>query len=167
MSSSLRPTLLADTATLLAITQATGKFKPLEIEALAEVLADYHAVEHAQGHCCVTLEEDGEIAGFAYYAPAPMTDRSWQLWWIVVRAGRQGGGLGGKLLHQVENDIAAKKGRLIFIETASVPQYENTRRFYRKHGYEQHALLKDYYAAGDSMVVFRKELKVIGVGSAD
>ena len=29
---------------------------------------------------------------------------------------------------------------------------------FREAGYEQHALLKDYYAVGDSLVVFRKEL---------
>jgi hypothetical protein len=27
-----------------------------------------------------------------------------------------------------------------------------------KNNYEKHAILKDYYAAGDSMVVFRKVL---------
>jgi ribosomal protein S18 acetylase RimI-like enzyme len=33
-----------------------------------------------------------------------------------------------------------------------------TRQFYRKHGYEQHAILKDYYAENDSMIIFRKAL---------
>ena len=28
--------------------------------------------------------------------------------------------------------------------------------FYRKHGYEQHATLQDFYADGDDMVIFRK-----------
>ena len=38
--------------------------------------------------------------------------------------------------------------------------FERSREFYRKHGYEQHALLQDFYADGDSMVVFRKSLNV-------
>ena len=42
---------------------------------------------------------------------------------------------------------------------ASLPQYEQTRKFYLKHGYEQHALIKDFYTDGDSMVIFRKHLK--------
>ena len=34
------------------------------------------------------------------------------------------------------------------METGSLPHYELTRQFYCKHGYEQHALLKDFYASG-------------------
>jgi GNAT superfamily N-acetyltransferase len=76
-----------------------------------------------------------------------------------VRKDQQGRGVGGKLLRFVEDDIRAKRrGRVLFIETGSLPHYEMTRQFYCKNGYEQHALLKDFYAAGDSMVVFRKVL---------
>ena len=56
---------------------------------------------------------------------------------------------------------------MLFIETSSLPMYEPTRRFYLKHGYEQHALLKDFYAAGDSMVVFRKSFRSRHSGEAD
>ena len=41
-----------------------------------------------------------------------------------------------------------------------MPHYELTRQFYRKNGYEQHALLKDFYADGNDMVVYRKRLAV-------
>ena len=39
-----------------------------------------------------------------------------------------------------------------------MPHYELTRRFYLKHGYEQHATIRDFYAEGDAMVIFRKRL---------
>ena len=152
----IRPTLPADTPELLDITQKTGVFKPLEIQALREVLDDYHAQNQHDGHRSVTYEKDGRLLGFAYYAPAAMTVGTWHLWWIVVRKDLQARGLGTELLHFVEGDIVAQKGRVLFIETGSLPHYEPTRRFYLKHGYEQHALLKDFYAAGDSQVVFRK-----------
>jgi ribosomal protein S18 acetylase RimI-like enzyme len=45
------------------------------------------------------------------------------------------------------------------IETSSLPHYGLTRKFYLKHGYEQTAILKDYYADGDDMVVFRKRME--------
>ena len=47
---------------------------------------------------------------------------------------------------------------MLFIETSSLPNYELTRTFYLKNGYDQEATLRDYYADGDSMVVFRKKL---------
>ncbi len=156
----IRPTTPADTDTLVALTQATGLFKPHEIVALREVLDDYHAANHADDHHAITCVEAGEIVGFAYYGPAPMTEGTWQLWWIAVRKDQQGRGAGTQLLRFVEEDLREKHcGRVLFIETGSLPHYELTRRFYLKHGYEQHALLKDFYADGDSMVVFRKALR--------
>jgi GNAT superfamily N-acetyltransferase len=141
------------------MTAATGLFKPIEVQALREVLDDYFTVNHRHGHVSVTCEESGLLLGFAYYAPAAMTDRSWYLYWIVVRTDRQARGVGSRLLGHLEDDIRVNhRGRVLFVETGSLPHYELTRKFYLKNGYEQHALLKDYYAAGDSMVVFRKEL---------
>ncbi len=134
-------------------------FKPIEIVALHEVLDDYHATNHADGHFAITSEDAGVIDGFAYYAPAEMTDAAWQLWWIVVRKDTQGRGVGGRLLRFVEDDIRANHhGRVLFIETGSLPHYDPTRQFYLKQGYDQEAILRDFYAAGDSMVVFRKAL---------
>src|SRR5439155_26143744 len=98
------------------------------------------------------------ILGYAYYAPTPMTDRTWQLWWIAVTKQTQAKGIGSKLLKYVEDDIRSKRGRILLIETSSLPHYDPTRKFYLKHGYEQEAIMRDYYADGDNLVVFRKRL---------
>jgi hypothetical protein len=62
----------------------------------------------------------------------------------------------------VEEDIRKAGGRVLFIETSGLPHYDPTRRFYLKLGYEQGAVLRDYYADGDDMVVFRKRLSPLG-----
>ncbi len=67
-------------------------------------------------------------------------------------------GIGGELLRAAESAIRQRHGRHLLIETSSLPHYELTRKFYLKHGYDLHATLRGYYAAGDDMVVFRKEL---------
>lgn len=154
----LRPTVPADTPTLTALADATGVFKPMEIDALREVLDDFHAVEKDNGHFAVTNERNGQIAGFAYYAPAYMTERTWYLYWIAVSKTVQGGGVGSELLKAVEEHIHSLDGRVLFIETSSLPHYELTRKFYLKHGYEITGVLKEFYADGDDMVVFRKRL---------
>ncbi len=154
----LRPATPQDTPLLAALANATGVFKPMEIEALGEVLDDFHAVEHANGHFAVTAEEHGRIVGFAYYAPAYMTEQSWYLYWIAVDPTIHGKGHGTKLLRKVEEHIKALKGRMLFIETSSLPHYEPTRQFYLKKGYELTGVLKEFYADGDDMVVFRKRL---------
>jgi ribosomal protein S18 acetylase RimI-like enzyme len=154
----IRPTAPADTLILLELTRATGVFKPHEIEALNEVLGDYHANNRQLGHVAVTFEQKGEILGYAYYAPAAMTDRTWYLYWIAVSKATQAKGIGGKLLRHAEDEIRGLKGRVLFIETSSLPNYDLTRKFYLKHDYEVTGVLKDYYADGDDMVVFHKKL---------
>jgi GNAT superfamily N-acetyltransferase len=154
----IRPTLPADTEALIAMTEKTAVFRPIEIAALREVLHDYHAGAAGPGHHAITAERDGQPIGFAYFAPADMTDRTWQLWWIVVDPQTHARGVGGQLLRKVEEEIHAANGRLLLIETGSPPQYDKTRRFYAKQGYEQEAVLRDFYADGDDMVVFRKKL---------
>ena len=154
----IRPTTPEETTLLVNLTEATGLFKPLEVEALTEVFADYFGGNWEYGHRSVTADQDGMVMGFAYYAPAAMTDRTWYLYWIAVRKDIQARGIGTELLKFVEKDIREQhRGRVLFIETGSLPHYEKTRQFYVKNHYETHAILKDYYAAGDSMVVFRKE----------
>jgi ribosomal protein S18 acetylase RimI-like enzyme len=154
----IRPTVPADTPILLSLTQTTGVFKQIEVEALREVLDDYHASNHGEGHRSVTYEQEGQVIGFAYFAPAAMTDRTWYLYWIAVSKQIQARGVGGKLLRHVEDEIRKAQGRLLLIETSSLPHYQLTRSFYLKHNYEQAAVLRDYYADGDDMVVFRKHL---------
>ena len=154
----IRPTKPTDTPELLTLTQATGVFKDMEIEALQEVLSDYHATNAGMGHQCVTLEDQGRIMGFAYFAPAAMTDRTWYLYWIAVRKQTQARGLGQKLLLYTEKAIREARGRVLLIETSSLPHYELTRKFYLKNGYEEEARLRDFYSDGDHLVVFRKRL---------
>ena len=152
----IRPATPEDTPALVALTAGTGVFKPFEIDVLKEVLDDFHAGRMGDDHHAVVLEREGRVVGYAYYAPDGMTDRSWYLYWIAVAKDVQAGGIGGELMRFVEGDVKGRRGRLMFIETSSLPHYAPTRRFYEKHGYEVTGVLRDYYSDGDDMVVFRK-----------
>jgi ribosomal protein S18 acetylase RimI-like enzyme len=154
----IRASVPADTPTLVAIAEGTGVFKPVEIEALKEVLEDYFEENQVHGHRCVSYEKNGQVIGFTYYAPTAMTDRTWHLYWIAVNKQAHARGVGTSLLKHAEEDIRAVGGRVLFIETSSMPHYELTRRFYHKHGYDKACVQPDYYADGDDMVVFRKRL---------
>jgi ribosomal protein S18 acetylase RimI-like enzyme len=154
----LRPAAPADTDAIVALTAATGFFKPLELDTLRMVLEDYHAGTAAAGHRAFVWEEGRQLLGYVYHAPEEMTDRTWYLYWIAVAKDRQGRGLGRQLLEFVERDVRDLDGRLLLVETSSTPHYEPTRRFYRKSGYAVVATIPDYYADGDGMVVFSKRL---------
>ncbi len=158
--SMIRATHEADTDELVRIAEGTGVFKPLEIECLLELLADFglDAVACA-GHRTITYELDGRVVGFAYYAPTPMTVGTWHLYWIFVSKEIQARGLGTEMLLHVESQIADAGGRLLLIETSGLPSYIPTRKFYLKHGYEETGTIRDFYSDGDDQVIFRKRLQ--------
>ena len=152
----IRPTVPADTPTILKLAEGTGVFKPHEVDALSEVLGAYHAGNHDGDHVAIVDDRDGRVVAYAYYDPDIMTDRTWYLYWIAVSKQTQARGVGTRLLHHAENEIKKLGGRILFIETSGLPHYELTRKFYLKHGYEAAATLRDFYTDGDDMVVFRK-----------
>lgn len=154
----IRETAVGDVEALLRLTAATGMFKPLELETLSEIFADYFGPNPSPDQNSRTLLTSSGVCGFVYFAPAPMTDRTWYLYWIVVAPEAQGKGRGGLLLRHAEDEIRQRGGRVLFIETSGLPHYERTRQFYRRQGYEQEAILRDFYSAGDDMIVFRKLL---------
>mgnify|MGYP000201891817 CR=1 FL=1 len=77
---------------------------------------------------------------------------------IGVRRDYQGQGRGAALLQHIENELQAKGQRILLVETSGLPDFALTRKFYTKCGYEEEARVRDYYAAGDDMVLFRKAL---------
>lgn len=154
----IRPTTTDDTETLVQLAAGTRVFKPMEIETLREVFNDYFKENRDLGHRAFTMLDGERIVAFSYHAPTPMTENTWHLYWIAVDAGIQARGFGATLLRFVEDDIRQRGGRVLFIETSSLPHYEKTRHFYLKCDYETEATLRDFYAAGDHMVVFRKSL---------
>ena len=67
-------------------------------------------------------------------------------------------GIGHALLARVEAEVQARGGRLLLIETSSTAPYAPARRFYEDSGYHYQAVVHDFYAPGDDLIIFRKEL---------
>jgi ribosomal protein S18 acetylase RimI-like enzyme len=158
----IRPIMPADSEALIELTTGTGFFKPIELTTLREVLNDYHKEDRLAGHRAFLWEEADRLIGYVYYAPAPMTDGAWYLYWIAVANGTRGRGLGGRMLDFVEKDVRDRGGRLLLIETSGLAHYEPTRRFYFKYGYTVVAQIADYYAEGDGLTVFAKRFTAPG-----
>jgi len=157
--SQLLPLTRDDIRPLVALSDGTGFFKPLELEALDEVLTDcLDSADDLAGQEAWVLWEEGRRAGFVHYAPAPMTVGTWHVYWLVVDASLQGRGRGRALMDWAEQRVKGKAGRAMFVETSGTERYLPTRRFYEKIGYEQQGVLREFYAPGDDMVVYRKGL---------
>ena len=157
----IRRTVPADVPRLIELTNSTGFFRPEEIVGLREVLDDYFAQfanDPSANHVCFTFEQDGRIAGYVYIGEAELSDRGWYVWWIAVDPTIHKRGIGRELMKEAEEEARRRGGRVMFVETSGMANYAPTRRFYLRNGYDQEAVLRDYYRDGDDMVIFRKRL---------
>ena len=143
----------------MALLRATPEFKPAEVAVAEEVIDSYLADPAGSGYNTLVAQDGPAINGYISYGPAPLTEDTWDIYWMAVAAGEQGKGIGGALLAYAKDKIKEAKGRLITIETSSQESYEKTRRFYLKHGYEAIACLPDFYAPGDDKLILQQRLK--------
>jgi ribosomal protein S18 acetylase RimI-like enzyme len=158
---SIRPLEPRDRARILEIVTATGNFTQVEIatamEVVDEALAD-PAAPHGEYRAYVAEDDQGRVAGYECHGPTPLTEGTYDLYWIAVDPAYQGAGFGRALLAFAENDVRATAGRLLLIETSSQESYGDTIRFYEKRGYPLVARIKGFYRPGDDKLIFAKEL---------
>ena len=156
MSCSLRPVGRAHRARLEQLTRATGFFREEEVATAVELLDESLAGD--DDYRFVGAFETDRLVGYACWGPTPGTEGTWDLYWIVVDPASQGQGVGSQLLAAVEEGLKAKGQRLIVVETSSRVDYAPTRAFYEHRGYARAATIPGYYAPGDDLVIYTKDL---------
>lgn len=156
----VRPLAPGDRVRVEAMTRATGAFREGEVAVALEV---FDAATGCAGRVDPDYETagavvDGELAGWACWGPTPGTLGTYDLYWIVVDPARQGLGLGGRLLEEMDRRVGGR-ARLVLIETSGRGDYASTRSFYQRHGYRVVATIPDFYAPGDDRVTYAKSFE--------
>jgi ribosomal protein S18 acetylase RimI-like enzyme len=146
----------ADVTALRRLVASTRVFYPQERAVALELLETRLAQGPKSGYSFFFAERGRELLGYAAWGQAPLTERSFDLYWIAVAPAAQGRGLGRALLRHVERAVAARGGGNLYIETSSRSDYARTRRFYVDAGYPRVARLRDFYAPGDHKLMFCK-----------
>jgi len=147
----------ADLQPVLSLIRTTGLFTPDEIRVAEELIDVYLNDSKQREYFVAVIENDsGRIAGYMTYGPTPLTEGTWDLYWIAVSPQEQKKGYGQKLVLWLEAEVRRQLGRLILIETSSQPKYQPTRKFYEKLGYTEIARVPDFYRPGDDRVIFGK-----------
>jgi ribosomal protein S18 acetylase RimI-like enzyme len=148
-----------DVDAIEALVARTGFFTAEECAIARELAVERLARGPVSGYEFLLAQEEETVLGYACWGPAPQTVDSWDLYWIVVDPRLQRSGLGSRLLAEVERRVVEAGGGLLWIETAGREMYAPTHRFYERHGFEQGARLRDFYAPGDDKVVYVKRLR--------
>ncbi|MBN2579736.1 MAG: GNAT family N-acetyltransferase [Pirellulales bacterium] len=145
---------------------STGVFSPVEEDVAVELVEDRLARRDASEYRFLFAEQDGQTLGYTCYGPIALTQGSFDLYWIAVEKTMQGRKIGQALLRETERLILAAGGRQVYIETSNRSQYTPTREFYLRNGYQQVALLTDFYAPGDDKVIYSREIKIEDEGQS-
>jgi len=159
MRPEVRPMADEDKPAVIQMLRNIPEFKPAEIDIAEEVIDSYLGDPIQSGYHIFVAESGPSIVGYICYGPTPLTEGTWDIYWLAVAPDKQSQGIGKTLLNFADGNIKEKKGRLTLIETSSKPEYETTRIFYRAQGYEMACRIADFYAPGDDKLVFQKRLR--------
>jgi ribosomal protein S18 acetylase RimI-like enzyme len=172
----LRELRAADRAPIAALLRATGAFTEEEVGValeLVDVALERIAVE---GSNRIVRPDDyrflvadategapaARVAGYVCWGLAPMSDGVFDVYWIAVDPAAQRQGIGARLLHAVEEDVARRGGRTILIETGGKESYAPTRRFYERADYAEAARIPDFFRVGDDKVIYARRVTSLG-----
>jgi ribosomal protein S18 acetylase RimI-like enzyme len=103
-------------------------------------------------------EGDGRPLSYACFGATPMTDATYDLYWMITDVAHRGRGLGGRLLAALERALGARGARTLRIETSSLEGQGGARRFYERAGYSVVGLIADFYRPGDDLVTLAKRI---------
>ena len=139
----------------------TDNFNAEEIKIALELIDVYINDKDQKDYEIFVDSEDengSEIKGYVCIGPRPLTEGTYDLYWIAVNPKVQSKGLGSGLIKYTEAHIRSKSGRLILIETSGKDSYEKERKFYEKNQYEELVNIRDFYKPGDGLVIYGKYL---------
>ena len=152
-------TKVEDCESVRRIVESSAFFSPEEVSVAVELLTERLTKGLESGYYFLFAEHDGRVIGYTCFGPIPCTRGSFDLYWIAVQDEFRGLAIGRELLSKTLRLIETIGGVRIYIETSSRPQYAPTRAFYCKNGFEQEAVLKDFYDHGDDKIVYSRTIR--------
>jgi ribosomal protein S18 acetylase RimI-like enzyme len=155
----LRPITSDDLDDVMNIVVAAGMFAPDDRWFIEQMIAEHLESGAKAGHGYLIDEEGGAAVGVVNWQAKLGPDGVWDLTMIAVLPELQGSGRGAAMMSHVESELAAAGQRLLLVETSSTAQYDGTRAFYQRCGYDEEARVRDYWTEGDDLVLFRKRLE--------
>jgi len=155
----IRPFVKEDILPLKEILLTTRVFRNEEIEVAVELMEIVTEEPHQLDYIMFTsVDNNNGVQGYYCVGPTPMTEVSYDLYWIAVDPNKYGNGASRELMEHCETFVRSRSGKKIIAETSSQASYDRTRTFYQKHGFVEEARIKNYYSVGDDLVIFTKQL---------
>lgn len=144
---------------ILDITARIDIFTQQEFDAVEEVLLEYMANgSPPDGYHLLVYREGEKVLGFTCYGVRYLAEGVYDLFWIAVDPDARRKGVGSALITATEEAVRKMGGRILIAETSGTADYESTREFYNRMGYENEASIKDFYKTGDDLKIYTKRV---------
>jgi len=104
-----------------------------------------------------TLREE-KLAGYLCYGRTPMTQSTYDLYWIATSPSFARMGVARGLVAGMEDEVAREGGGLIRVETGSREGHTAAAHFYDALGFDRSAVIDDFYAPDDDLLIFTKRV---------
>ena len=155
----LRKPGMRDRRKVKDLLRTAENFSNDEIETAIELLED--SLSNPYEYMCLITENIrlDRITGFICFGKTPMTDRTFDIYWLTVSPDNRRKGHGAMLFEAAQTLISESKARMLVAETSSRGDYASARKFYLKQGCIEAAHIPDYYKKGEDLVVFTKILR--------
>lgn len=135
-------------------------FTQRTIENIQQDLRDYELGDYRNVMDCFVSYRKKEILGAIICRQDYTGDRVFELKWLAVKQEKWYKGIGYHLMKHAE-EILRNKARLIIFYTSNTLIWTNTKKFFVKLGYQQIAIIPDFWDDGDDRVVFWKRIQPI------
>ncbi len=158
MTITIRPMKSADRPGLIHILNQIEVFNEKDRKIADEVLDTYLVDGELSEYRVLVALHESLLAGFVCFGPTPLTEGTWDIYWLAVDPKVTRQGIGRQLTTVAEKEIINEGGRIALIETSSRPEYDRARSFYAASGYNVTAHVSDFYAPGDDKLIYMKRL---------
>ncbi len=149
----------SDHEAVAEILRSSGSFREQEVLVGLELLDETLNPRPDTDYLWVLAEtEASTLAGFACYGNVPMTEGTFDLYWIAVGSEFRGRGVASRIEAVVVERLQAARARWLIAETSSTPSYHAARRFYERAGYSLLESIADYYREGDDRLTYGKRV---------
>lgn len=156
----IRKLQLEDRGPIKGLLERIPQFTDEEKQCALELADIYINQGEKSGYDFIVSEDrTGKLLGYICFGKIPLTDACFDIYWIVVDPGYQGKGIGTQLLNAVEERLIDLGARKIFVETSGKENYLLAQAFYQKTDFRLVSHIKDFYKAGDSKLVYVKDIE--------
>lgn len=99
------------------------------------------------------------LAGYLCYGRTPMTQATYDLYWVATSPALARSGVARGLVTRMEGEIAQEGGGIVRVETGSREGHGAAVHFYDSLGFARTAVIPDFYAPGDDLLIFIKRVR--------